>query len=88
MAKQICVENFFTMTGTIGDTLGGITTFLLSGLTLYYIISTFIDQKSINEHSRSANNFGICYNLLDKIEKKYCRFNVFGKIRLNIYRYF
>ncbi|GGD77799.1 hypothetical protein GCM10011514_47190 [Emticicia aquatilis] len=70
MSNYEPVKELFSMTGTIGDTLGGITTCLVSGLTLYYIITTFKDQSSINQHSRSSNNFSINYELLRRIEQE------------------
>lgn len=69
-SNQEPVKELFSMTGTIGDTLGGITTCLVSGLTLFYIITTFKDQSSINQHTKSTNNFSIFYDLLKKMEIK------------------
>jgi hypothetical protein len=82
------LEDLLSMTGTLGDTLGGITTCLVSGLTLYYIISTFRDQNSINQHTKSANNFNILYDLLkrkkSKIEALSFPYNLYNFVKKGI----
>jgi tRNA nucleotidyltransferase/poly(A) polymerase len=46
---------------------------------LYYIITTFKDQSSINQHSKSATNFEIFYDVLQKIGLKISNFSAKNK---------